>query len=43
MHVLIQNPNSPDVHALHGSIDEFCVFSRALSAEEVARLAGRKP
>jgi hypothetical protein len=27
---------------LHGSVDEFCIFSRALSAAEVERLAGLK-
>jgi hypothetical protein len=34
---------APDQRFLRGCVDEFCVFSRVLTAAEVAELAGRKP
>jgi hypothetical protein len=40
-HVLRENAKSPETGFLRGCVDEFCVFGRALTADEVARLAGR--
>ena len=42
-HALLQNPNHSEAQPLQGALDEFCVFNRALSAVEVAKLAGREP
>lgn len=33
----------PDAKRFAGALDEFCVFGRALNAEEIAKLAGRGP
>jgi hypothetical protein len=42
-HALLQNANHSEVQALQGCVDEFCAFNRALSADEIAKLAGREP
>jgi hypothetical protein len=41
LHVL--RKRGSDVNYLQGCVDEFCVFSRVLTAQEVAKLAGREP
>jgi hypothetical protein len=42
-HAALKNPRDREVEPLQGCLDEFCVFGRVLSPEEIAELAGRDP
>jgi hypothetical protein len=42
-HAMLKNPRDGEVQPLVGCVDEFCVFNRVLTEEEVAKLAGREP